>query len=143
MGINIDIVNTNAWTTAGGVFVIAAGAVPLYLYYSKPPSERDIALNAIDDPHGTYVYHGLPLGGGKRILRLVKVPNLHKVPHFDAAGLQPRRSRASQHTSATGWVNFAHILGRFGCRFERGDFLEYDKGRRSCQCIVDGCFSLD
>ena len=71
MNVNVDIVNINAWTVAGGVFVIAAGVVPLYLYYSKPPSKRDIALNAIDDPHGIYISRGLPLGGSKRILRRV------------------------------------------------------------------------
>ncbi|KAF5536665.1 hypothetical protein FMEXI_10265 [Fusarium mexicanum] len=106
--------NIGTWVAAGVAIIALVGVVGPYLALQASMSDKNRAMNAVQDQQQKYISRGWRLTRGLRVLRKIRVPNL--APGYitnepDTAPLIPPLSAA---------------LGRWG--FKTRDYLPWNTG---------------
>ncbi|KAF4339125.1 hypothetical protein FBEOM_6945 [Fusarium beomiforme] len=106
--------NIGTWVAAGVAIIALVGVVGPLLALQASMSDKNRAMNAVQDQQQKYVSRGFPLTKGLRVFRRIRVPNL--APGYitnepDTAPLIPPLSAA---------------LGRWG--FKSRDYLPWNNG---------------
>ncbi|KAL4806515.1 hypothetical protein BDV18DRAFT_159687 [Aspergillus unguis] len=116
------------WAAVLLAIIALAGIIPAYLLYRRSQTDEYEAISLIDDKHHEYVSKGIALLPGRRFFRSVRVPNLVEPPKLQAAAQDEpdanrviekieRQYNAEEISSATSWINFAHVLRAYGISY--------------------------
>lgn len=112
------------WVATAIAIAALVGVVGPYLALQASLSDRNRAMNAVQDFSGKYVTRGYRLTRGMRIFRRIRVPNLAPsyitnemekgplVPPAAAQGFWTLRGR-SYHPFNTGWAKLAELIGAY------------------------------
>lgn len=128
-----DLVSAiGTWLATAIAVAALVGVVGPYLALQASLSDRNRAMNAVQDFSGKYVTRGYRLTHGMRIFRRIRVPNLAPsyitnemekgplVPPAAAQGLWTLRGR-SYHPFNTGWAKLAELIGAYQVRDKASD----------------------
>ncbi|SPO00320.1 uncharacterized protein DNG_03165 [Cephalotrichum gorgonifer] len=124
-GDTVDLTaNIGTWVAATVAMIALVGIVAPYLALQASLSDRNRAMNAVQDFSGKYVTRGYRLTHGLRVLRRIRVPNLAPsyitnepektplVPPAAVRGLWTLRGRDYQPFN-TGWAKLAELIGAY------------------------------
>lgn len=107
------------WTAVVLALVALFGIVTPILLLSRANSERNIALDAIDDKEHEFVRRHIKLPGHSNFGRSFNVPNLENVPALHHLSLW-RNDRALERThSTTSWIRRVSGNASFTIHFRR------------------------
>ncbi|KAG5753021.1 hypothetical protein H9Q72_012978 [Fusarium xylarioides] len=117
--------NIGTWVAAGVAIIALVGVVGPYLALQASMSDKNRAMNAVQDQQQKYISRGWRLTRGLRVSRRIRVPNL--APGYitnepDTAPLIPPLSAA---------------LGRWG--FKTRDYLPWNTGWAKMSELIESC----
>ncbi|KAI9791317.1 MAG: hypothetical protein M1816_004098 [Peltula sp. TS41687] len=116
-------------TWVAAVFAVFAlvGIVGPLLLYRATRTDRQLAINAIDDPNHEYTSAGYLLWWSKRFFRRIKAPILTDPPLLKQIDVRRNEAILRGKRSSTGWIMFASALRAYNIGFALGDVLVIDQ----------------
>lgn len=139
MADTLDLVSTiGTWFGVGLALLALIGVVAPVLVWRATKSERNKALNALDqggaDTFG-YISHGIWTGTRVRIFRRIRAPLLGSEPVLRSDGhanvllrFRPAGGERQPSEESSGWVQFGSVVEAYNIKVAKGDALEIEKG---------------
>ena len=112
------------WAAVGLALVALLGIITPILLIRRANSERNLALNAIDDEGHEFVRRHIKMPGLRNFGRSIIVPNLENAPALHGQSLRRYDRAFEKKHSATGWIMFARILHAYSIEMPLGGNLK-------------------
>ena len=112
------------WAAVGLALVALLGIITPILLIRRANSERNLALNAIDDERHEFVRRHIKMPGFRNFGRSIIVPNLENAPALHGQSLRRDDGAFEKKHSATSWIMFARIIDAYSIERPLGGNLK-------------------